>query len=185
MKTTTHPRPAPAASRASNGTLVRRCREHDDPDAWAELVRRHAACVYAIAGRGFGFTRLEAEDVFQETFARTYEHLANVREPEAISGYIRQMARRLCIDRQAARATMGEVPVDAADALTVEDSTLAKVALQQAVGRLPDANREVIERFFLEDQSYHTISLALEIPYGTIGSRIARGLRRLRLELDE
>ncbi len=48
---------------------------------------------------------------------------------------------------------------------------------------LPEACQEILDRFFARDQSYKTISSELDIPAGTIASRIARCLGKLRDEL--
>ncbi len=56
--------------------------------------------------------------------------------------------------------------------------------MREALGQLSEACQEILERFFARDQSYRTISSDLELPAGTIASRIARCLRRLRSELE-
>ena len=58
----------------SDAQLVARCREGDD-DAWRELVERFSRYVYAIAVQAFRLPQSDAEDVFQEVFARAYENL--------------------------------------------------------------------------------------------------------------
>jgi hypothetical protein len=50
--------------------------------------------------------------------------------------------------------------------------------------RLPPAAREVLDRFFARDESYRTIAEALDIPQGTVASRISRALAALRAEMD-
>jgi DNA-directed RNA polymerase specialized sigma24 family protein len=52
------------------------------------------------------------------------------------------------------------------------------------VGTLPEPCQEILDRFFARDESYRTISSDLELPSGTIASRIARCLRKLREELE-
>ena len=53
-------------------------------------------------------------------------------------------------------------------------------AVREALGRLPEDCREVLDRFFCRDESYRTIGEALELPAGTIASRISRCLDKLR-----
>jgi DNA-directed RNA polymerase specialized sigma24 family protein len=57
-------------------------------------------------------------------------------------------------------------------------------AVREAVAGLSDACQDILDRFFARDQSYRTISGELDIPAGTIASRIARCLRKLREELE-
>src|SRR6478672_9470736 len=78
--------------------LVARCRAGDQA-AWNELVERFSRYVYAICVQAFRLPAHDAEDVFQEVFARVYEHLGRLRNDEAIRPWIAQLTRRLCIDR--------------------------------------------------------------------------------------
>ena len=56
----------------TDAQLVERCRA-GDPEAWNELVERFSRYVYAIAVRAYRLSEHEAEDVFQDVFARTFE----------------------------------------------------------------------------------------------------------------
>src|SRR5437763_16644385 len=84
--------PVPAAQ------LVARCRAGDE-GAWAELVERFSRYVYAIATQGFRLRDHDAEDVFQEVFAKGYERLDSLRSDEAIQPWIGQVTRRVCVDK--------------------------------------------------------------------------------------
>ena len=173
-------------ARLSDEELVSRCREGDQA-AWEELVDRYASLVYAVARRAFGFRMHDAEEVFQETFTRIWEHLDELEESRAIAGWIRQIARRLCIDRLRAHSCV-ELPEDETELPPELDEALEQldvaVSVQQAMAKVARPAREVLERFFLRDESYQRISDALGIPHGTIASRIARGLQTMRGQLD-
>jgi RNA polymerase sigma factor (sigma-70 family) len=56
--------------------------------------------------------------------------------------------------------------------------------LHEALAGLPDNCREILDRFFARDESYRSIAEALDIPAGTIASRISRCLVKLRSELE-
>ena len=58
----------------TDAQLVERCRAGEQ-EAWNELVERFSRYVYAIAVRGFRLPESDAEDVFQDVFARTFERL--------------------------------------------------------------------------------------------------------------
>jgi RNA polymerase sigma-70 factor, ECF subfamily len=160
---------------------VARCRQGEE-DAWAELVRRFSRYVYAIATQGFRFGNDDAEDVFQEVFARTYEHLDKLRDDEAIRPWIGQLTRRLCVDRL--RAAAREEPRAAGDESGAIDETMARLDealdVHQALESLPEHCREILDRFFARDESYQSIAAELAIPIGTIASRISRCLGKLR-----
>ena len=168
----------------TDAQLVARCRTGDH-DAWRQLVDRFSRYVYAIAVQGFKMPEHDAEDVFQEVFTRAYEHLHKLRDDEAIRPCLAQLTRRLCIDRLRAGASEQlDDDVEIADA----DDTIARLddslAVHEALSALPDNCQEILDRFFARDQSYKTISTELDLPAGTIASRIARCLRKLREELE-
>jgi RNA polymerase sigma-70 factor (ECF subfamily) len=158
------------------------CRE-GDPAAWSALVRRYSAYVHAIAVRSYRLAEHDAEDVFQEVFARTYDHLDDLRDDSALRAWLGQLTRRLCIDRL--RASARTTPVADVDDVAVDERDLdLALSVRDAMARLPEPAREVLDRFFARDESYRTIAEALEIPPGTVASRISRALAALRTEMQ-
>jgi RNA polymerase sigma factor (sigma-70 family) len=168
----------------TDGQLVARCRQ-GDPEAWNELVERFSRYVYAIAVQAFKLSEHDAEDVFQEVFARAYEHLHKLRDDEAIRPWLAQLTRRLCIDRL--RAGAQEQPEEVVEPQEIDD-TIEKLdqalAVHDALAILPDGCQDILDRFFARDESYRTIGDALELPAGTIASRISRCLAKLRVEME-
>ncbi len=142
--------------------------------------------VYAIAVRGYGLDHGSAEDVFQEVFARTYEHVDQITGEEAIRPWIGQVTRRLCIDRIRAgsRVEPHEEPPDPG----ADDPALERIenamAVHEGLTLISEDQRTVIARFFLHDQSYERIGADLDLPPGTVASRISRGLTALREQLE-
>jgi RNA polymerase sigma-70 factor (ECF subfamily) len=177
--------PMAALSSVSDASLVARCRAGDD-DAWEELVRRFSRYVLAIAQQAYRLSPADAEDVFQDVFIRTYERLGDLRNDDALRPWLAQLTRRLCIDRIRA----GSREAADADAIELEgtDDTLEQLnealAVQEALAAMPDACREILDRFFRRDESYAVIGAALGLPSGTIASRISRCLAKLRSQLD-
>jgi RNA polymerase sigma factor (sigma-70 family) len=169
----------------SDASLVARCRTGDDA-AWSELVNRFSRYVYAIIGQGFNLRAGDAEDVFQEVFTRVYQHLDRLRDDEAIRPWIAQLTRRLCIDRIRAggREQLTDEDIEPADM----DDTIEKfddaLAVHEAMAGLPENCQDILDRFFCRDESYQTIGTALDIPPGTIASRISRCLTKLRAFLE-
>ena len=164
----------------SDAELVHRCRA-GDAEAWNELVERFSRYVYAITVRGFRFREHDAEDVFQEVFARVYDRLGSLRDDAAVRPWIAQLTRRVCLDRLAAGSReepAGEIVATDAEA-TIPELDEA-FAVREAMAGLSDDCREVLDRFFSRDESYRTIGEALGIPSGTIASRISRCLGKLR-----
>jgi RNA polymerase sigma factor (sigma-70 family) len=168
----------------TDAQLVERCRA-GDPKAWDALVERFSRYVYAICTKGFRLGEEDAEDVFQDVFTRVYTHLDTLRDDTALRPWIAQLARRRCLDTIARRGR--EQPAD--EPLLEEGrDDFAEIdeafEVREAVTTLPKACQEILDRFFARDQSYKTISTELDLPAGTIASRIARCLRKLREELE-
>lgn len=170
---------------ADDADLVARCRAGDSA-AWGALVDGYSGYVYAIVGRGFRLGDHDAEDVFQEVFARLYEKLGTIRDDSSIRFWIGQTARRLAIDklRAGGREAPAFDPELMEETMGADDSELGRLEvaldIRAAVDDLPEACREVVVRFFLRDESYVQIGEAMEIPPGTIASRISRCLTKLR-----
>jgi RNA polymerase sigma factor (sigma-70 family) len=171
-------------STSSDAELVRGCRAGDQ-EAWNELVERYSRYVYAIAVRGFRLSDEDAEDVFQDVFTRVYTRLDTLRDENAFRPWIAQLTRRRCLD--AISGSGREAP---SEDLVVEegssdmDEIEEAYAVREALAGLTDTCQDILDRFFARDQSYRTIADELDIPSGTIASRIARCLGKLRDELE-
>jgi len=169
----------------TDAQLVSRCRA-GDPTAWNEFVERFSRYVYAICGRGFRLAQQDAEDVFQEVFARAFERLSELRSDDAVRPWLAQLTRRLCIDRL--RLNARDTPYDADPDEREVDDVLGQLddamAVRAALDQVGDPCREILDSFFCRDESYRTIGDRLDIPAGTIASRISRCLEKVRTELD-
>ena len=173
-----------ATESISDASLVARCRAGDD-EAWEELVRRFSRYVLAIAQQAYRLSPTDAEDVFQDVFARTYERLGDLRNDDAVRPWIAQLTRRVCLDRIAASGN--EQPLDDITDERLERTTEElddAFTIREALADLGEPCHELLDRFFARDESYRTISEQLDLPSGTIASRISRCLGKLRSELE-
>jgi RNA polymerase sigma-70 factor (ECF subfamily) len=172
----------PAAG-VTDAELVARCRA-GDPEAWNQLVERFSRFVFAICVRGFRLPEADAEDVFQDVFAKTFEQLHALRDDSAVRPWIAQLTRRACIDRlRASRETpVAEMEDTAADSVAEIERALD---IQLALSALPEACGEILDRFFTRDETYRTIGEELGLPAGTIASRISRCLEKLKAAMED
>jgi RNA polymerase sigma-70 factor, ECF subfamily len=128
----------------------------------------------------------DAEDVFQEVFAKAYEKLPRLRNDDAIRPWLAQLTRRLCIDRlrEATReAPVEELEPDGMDA-TIDNLDEA-MSVREALARIGEPCGDMLDRFFARDQSYRTIGDELGLPAGTIASRISRCLEKLKGAMED
>jgi RNA polymerase sigma factor (sigma-70 family) len=164
----------------TDAQLVHRCRQ-GDVAAWEALVERFSRYVYAIV-HAFRLREHDAEDVFQDVFAKAFEHLGRLRDDAAVRPWLAQLTRNACIDRL--RTSPREETAEVEDAAF--DEAIAQLdealAVRESLLRLSDECQEILDRFFSRDESYRTIGGALDLPSGTVASRISRCLERLRDE---
>ncbi len=164
----------------SDKDLVARCRGGDDA-AWKELVERFARYVHAICVSAFRLAPHDAEDVFQEVFAKTFTELARLRDDSAIRPWIGQLTRRTCIDRlRAMRPVSSEEMAEILDPADTLGRLEQALDIHQCLAEVGEPCHEILDRFFARDESYRTIGEALDLPPGTIASRISRCLEKLR-----
>ncbi len=164
---------------ASDADLVARCLANEQ-GAWDALVDRYARYVYAIAARAYRLEPTDAEDVFQEVFARVFERLDTLRDVDALRPWIAQTTRRCAVDtlrRNGRETSVEQLPDEPDEGLAELDEAMTVHAA--LTGLSPDC-REILDRFFTRDETYRTIGAELDLPAGTIASRIARCLARLR-----
>lgn len=168
-----------------DGQLLARCRAGDE-FAWRVLVQRNARLVNGILHGAFRLSDADAEDAFQEVFTRVYMRLATVRDDGALAGWIAQVTRNVALDwlRRSGRERPVENVLDEGEYTEPLRDVLESLTVREALATLPEHQQEVLERFFVRDESYQTIGTALGIPPGTIASRISRALAALRVEVE-
>jgi RNA polymerase sigma-70 factor (ECF subfamily) len=176
----------PAAG--DSAEFVRRLRV-GDPRAFEDLVRTQQHRVYGLALRMLGNTA-EAQDVAQEAFLRAHRGLAEFRGDARLSTWLYAIVSRLCLNRLAGNerrlARHGEETLARlADARPRPDQALERgeieEALHRAIGELPEERRIVVVLRDVEGLAYEQIAEVLELPVGTVRSR----LHRARLDLKE
>ncbi len=164
--------------------LIARCLKRDE-DAWRALVDRYAAYTYTIITRVFGLKGEDASDVFQQSLVRVFESLPGYRGGGEFRAWLRQVVRTCCLAHLRRHKPTEPVEEDLADRR--QEDVLERVeqayVLTQALHRLEPGCRQIIELFFFQAQSYQAIGSALGIPHGTVGSRLARCLTKLRSEV--
>ena len=168
--------------------LVARLQAGEGP-AFEELVRRYQHRVFGVAVRMLG-NGAEAEEVAQEVFLRAHRAIGEFRGEAKLSTWLYAIASRLCLTRLGAAERRagreGEETLlrlangHASPAAALERSEL-ELALHRAIAELPEDRRLVVVLRDLEGLAYEEIAAALELPVGTVRSR----LHRARLDLKE
>jgi RNA polymerase sigma-70 factor (ECF subfamily) len=160
-----------------------------DVAAYEELVRRHQGlairAAYVVAGSA------EAEDAVQEAFVKAYRALPRFRPGAPFRPWllrivtnearnrVRSAKRREALALRAAAVPGGAAP--SPEAAVVEDED--RRALLASFERLPAGDREIIAYRFFLDLSEAEMAAVLDVPPGTVKSRLSRAMTRLRTEM--
>jgi RNA polymerase sigma factor (sigma-70 family) len=173
----------------SEVTRLVRAGVEGDQAAWNELVRRYAPLVMAVI-RNYGLTAGDAQDISQTVWLRLVEHLADLREPEALPGWLVRTTQRECgrhVRRGQRVLTLDPYSDARMDQPAGEDvdAGLLRAELRQALrdglAELPAHYRSLLRLYASEPpKSYKEISELLGIPIGSIGPKLRRGLNCLR-----
>ena len=166
--------------------LIARCLEHDE-EAWRLLVGRYTSYIYTIAIRGFGIDAEEAREVLQESLLKLFEGLRGYRGEGAFRAWLRQIVRNCCLanlHRRRPTESLDDTLRDRRQEETLERIERAFV-LNEAVRTLDEPCRQIISLFFIQGRPYKEIGAALAIPEGTVASRLARCLTKLRSVVRE
>lgn len=129
-----------------------------------------------------------AADLTQDTWIRVMRGIAGLREPASVRPWLFGIARRVAMDRL--RLKYSRPPpedVDLERLAAPPDDTQPEAdlaALDLAMAALPLADREALTLFYLRELSIHDMAALLQIPEGTIKSRLFRARQALRRELD-
>jgi RNA polymerase sigma-70 factor (ECF subfamily) len=161
--------------------LVRAARG-GDVGALGLLLTTHEAGMRAVALSILGYGP-DAEDAVQDASLAALRRIGDLREPESVGPWLRMIVRNAC--RQRLRSTQGVVPVaepnTPADPLSPDrilDSHASRDWIWQAIDELtPTLRQTVLLRYFTDVNSYEQIAEVLELPIGTVRSRLnqARG----------
>jgi len=180
-----------AADASADTELVERCLAGDEA-AWENLVRLHTKRVYSIAYRFTG-NDTQAQDLTQDVFLRVFRSLKSFRSGEgSFQVWLARLTRNLLIDHYR-RSKLERVSDSIEDSLTVLESKTAVESrtdsrvvgreaselLQGALQKLSPELRETVILRDLEELEYREIAQALNVPEGTVKSRLNRGRAEL------
>jgi RNA polymerase sigma-70 factor (ECF subfamily) len=171
--------------------LVEKARAGDRA-AYGELVERFQPTVYAVA-----LTRLrnplEAQELAQEVFIHAMNKLDQLRDPQCLAGWLRQITVRMALNRLTRKG-----PVKGAEAGMLENVAAAesgpldemvrgeeRTALYKGLDRLKAVDRATLVAFYLRGRSLQQMSREFSTPVGTIKRRLHVARKRLRQQMEK
>ena len=153
----------------------------------AGLIATHHAPIYRYAYRLTGMAA-DAEDLTQQAFLIAQQKLHQLREAERAAGwlyailrscYLKWRRKRFPMTSTLADLDMADVPQPVPELRAVDSEEL-----QQVLGELHDDLRLILLMFYFEELSYKQIADELEVPIGTVMSRLSRAKQKLRERLS-
>lgn len=173
----------------TESSLIERART-GDVDAFARLVAEHRTVAlrvaYAIAGP-------DAEDATQEAFIKAYRNLDRFRAESAFRPWLLTIVANEARNGRRSAGRRGNLALRVAarreaDVASAEDEAVraeGRQALLDAVATLGERDREIVALRFFAGLSEAEMATALDVPAGTVKSRLSRALARLRAALPE
>jgi RNA polymerase sigma-70 factor (ECF subfamily) len=151
--------------------------------ALQQLAETHYLAVYRYAFRLSG-SAADAEDLTQEAFVKAQSCIEQLRDLSRAKPWLFSILRneylhRIRADKQQRCLSLDAVP-DVPDSVPETHSEVDQEKLQQALNDLPEGFRSPVILFYFEDFSYRDISEQMDLPLGTVMSRLARAKAYLR-----
>ncbi len=174
-------------------TLIEQCLDGDQV-AWEQIVRLHWRKVFNVAYKFVG-SHEQAEDLTQEIFLKIFRSLDTFDRRANFQTWLVSVSRNLCIDhyrsvrkerqtidRDVAAEDLSPASSTASPLATLENRDLSNL-LRRALQGLPPSLRVAVLLRDLQELSYLEIAERLDLPEGTVKSRINRGRRELARQI--
>jgi RNA polymerase sigma-70 factor (ECF subfamily) len=162
-------------------TLVEKC-QRGNRDAYAELVRLHAASVYAVCLAIAG-SAPDAEDLAQEALVAGFTKIHSLRDPDRFGAWIATIAGNLSRNFLRTRANRERLLAMQADCSTEDPERFS--GLRCALRRLPERHRLPLLLYYFDDRSTASIAATLGISADAVYMRLSRARGELRKLLEK
>jgi RNA polymerase sigma-70 factor (ECF subfamily) len=168
-----------------------RAAQDGDRMAFGELFERFERHVFAIALRRLGDYN-EAQELTQDVFVQAMQKIDQLRQPEALGGWLRSITHRMAINRAVRRGPDLPTETEALEGVCFETDTPLTQALegerqtqvQEGLARLRDLDRETLVAFYVNGKSLVEMASEFDAPVGTIKRRLHVARKRLAKEVE-
>jgi RNA polymerase sigma factor (sigma-70 family) len=182
---------AQARHRQADTHLVAECVKGKE-EAWTALIDKYKNLIFSIPLR-YGFSQEDAADIFQTVCMDLLAELPRLRDPNALPGWLIQVARNKCFHRKQSllRQKVQEIDdLDPASASGEPENFVALIEqgelLRDALSRLPEQCRELVRMLFFETppRPYEEVARELHLARGSIGFMRKSCLDKLKERLE-
>ncbi len=158
--------------------------------AYRDWIDAHYTALYRYAYRLSG-SEADACDLVQETYLQAYRAIDQLREPQAVRSWLFRILLNLYLHRRRRSGTVSYVPPESLieqedhrpNEPPYDDWDVDPQQLQKVLDELDDAYRLPLILFYFEEMSYKDIAEILQVPMGTVMSRLSRAKAYLRDKL--
>ncbi|MCF0069815.1 RNA polymerase sigma factor [Dyadobacter sp. CY261] len=171
--------------------LVKACQNYD-PRAQTLFYNRFRSELMRICVR-FARTRMEAEDIYQESFVKIFRHIHSVQNIESIESWMRSVVTRTAINyyhrttkKEVQNHSMDMAPMDfeSNDHVTMVDR-LSIGTINDMIAQLPEGYKRIVNLHIIDGYSHIEIAEALSITDSTSRSQLLRGRNLLMKKLKK
>ena len=167
-------------------SLIEQAKE-GDRGTFEELMRSYSGFVYSLAFRMLG-RKADAEDVFQETFFRAWNHLRSFRSGGNFTYWIKRIATNPCIDQLKTRKRQHAYENDQVEEVGSWEGEQQygdeQEQVNQLLAQLPVNHRAAVVLFYLEDQSVEEVALTLKQKPATVKVWLFRARQKMKAVLE-
>ena len=151
-------------------------------EAFVRLIRMNETSLYRVA-RAILHSDGECADAIQEAILKAYKSIGNLKKPQYFKTWLIRILINECHRIQAHRQKV--IPLDTIRERSYQESGFEALELLEAINQLDDDLRTTINLYYQCDLSVSMISEALQIPEGTVKSRLFRAREQLAVIMDE
>jgi RNA polymerase sigma-70 factor (ECF subfamily) len=161
--------------------------QRGDRDAYEQLARGASRRLFLVASRILRDTDA-AEDAVQQALVAMWQDLPSLRDPERFDAWTYRLVVRACRSHGRRERRLGIRVVDLSDTIATSRDDVGHVAVRDQLGHAFDAlsqdHRTVVVLHHLVGLPLGEIADILDIPYGTVGSRLHHAMKAMRASLD-
>ena len=187
------------ADRQAERELIQRCKDRDI-DAFDELVRRYEKRIFNFAFRVAG-NYDDASDVAQEAFIRVFNSIHTFRGDANFTTWVYRIVTNVFLDERKKSKAHRQTSLD--DFIELEENSVSRQfedegpapeeivetkerdkAVQNAINSLPEYQRIIVTLYHTQNLSYEDIAEVLQLPIGTVKSRLNRARLALKEKLE-
>jgi RNA polymerase sigma-70 factor, ECF subfamily len=163
-----------------------------DREAQCALYERYHGSALVLAHRKLGNWD-EAEELVQDVFIHAFDRIEQLRVPEAFGSWLRQIVRRMAVNRLTRRRPTVALESDVLESVSTESTTPldqlldgeASREVHSGLARLGTIDRQTLEAFYISGQSLIEMANHFEAPIGTIKRRLHVARKRLAKEMAQ